>query len=56
MDAVVFLLVAFGVSVVGSLFLVLRHRKPPLGMDDSIAAFRREMEALSPTEQQRRRR
>lgn len=56
MDAVVFLLVALAVSVLGSLYLVLRHRKPPLGTDDSIAAFRREMDALSPPEQQRRRR
>lgn len=55
MDAVAFLLIAFGVSVVGSLFLVLRHRKPPLGTDDSIAAFRREMEALTPPDQRRRR-
>ena len=55
MDAVVFLLVAVGVSVVGSLFLVFRHRKPPLGMDDSITEFRREMDALSPPEQRRRR-
>ena len=55
MDAVMFLLVALGVSVVGSLFLVFRNRKPPLGMDDSITAFRREMDALSPPEQRRRR-
>ena len=55
MDAVVFLLLAVGVSVVGSLFLVFRHRKPPLGTDDSIAAFKREMDALSPPEQRRRR-
>lgn len=55
MDAVAFLLLALGVSVLGSLLLVFRHRKPTLGTDDSIAAFRREMDALSPPQQRRQR-
>jgi hypothetical protein len=43
----VFLLIAVGLSVVGSLLLGLRRRKPT-SLDHGIRSFRREMDALSP--------
>jgi hypothetical protein len=44
-NGVAFLAIALGVSVVGSLLLWLRHRKPTTFMS-SIDEFHREMEAL----------
>ncbi len=52
MSALVFLLVALMLSLVGSLVLWLRARKPT-SLHSGIDAFRREMDALSP-EQDRR--
>jgi len=47
-----FLLFALGVSVVGSVVLWLRHRRP-VGVGATIDAFRRELDALSPRDLQR---
>lgn len=42
-----FLLIAVGLSVAGSLALFLRHRDPT-SLDHGIDEFRREMRALAP--------
>jgi hypothetical protein len=55
MSALVFLLVAVVFSIVGSLALMLRHRKPHTSKS-SIDAFRREMQALAPPFGERQRR
>ncbi|HEY9558297.1 MAG TPA: hypothetical protein VIR58_16290 [Acidimicrobiales bacterium] len=47
MNAVVFLLIAVGVSIVGGLYLWFKHRDPTT-LDSGIRAFQREMEALAP--------
>lgn len=58
-SAVAFLLIALVASVLGSLVLVVRHRKPT-GFNSSIDSFQREMAALArepePHEPRRRRR
>jgi len=46
-NGLVFLLIAFGVSLIGSLVLYLRHRDPS-SMDHGITEFQREMRALAP--------
>lgn len=55
MSAVWFLLIAVVLSVLGSAILVIRHRKPT-GLYAGIEAFRREMEALAPPDDQRQQR
>lgn len=50
MGAVWFLLIAVVLSVAGSAILVLRQRKPQ-GLNASIEAFRKEMEALAPPDE-----
>ncbi len=47
MSAIVFLLVAVGIGMVGSAVLVLRSRQPT-SSNWSVEEFRREMQALSP--------
>lgn len=47
MSAIVFLLIALGVSLVGGIFLWLQHRSPNT-LDSGIRAFQREMDALAP--------
>lgn len=47
MSGVVFLAAAVGLSIVGSLLLWLRYRKPS-SMSHGIESFRREMQALAP--------
>jgi len=47
MTGLAFLLVALGLSVLGSLLLWLRHRQPT-SLTSGISSFRREMQALSP--------
>jgi len=46
-SAVVFLLIAVGLSVIGGLFLWLQHRSPTT-LDSGIKAFKKEMDALKP--------
>src|SRR3546814_6842792 len=46
-NAVVFLLIAVGVSIVGGLYLWFKHRDPTT-LDSGIRAFQLEMEALAP--------
>jgi hypothetical protein len=53
-SAAVFLLIALGLSALGSAILVLRQRKPT-GVNASIDAFRKEMDALAPGAERRRR-
>ena len=55
MSALIFLLVAVVISVVGSAVLMLRHRKPHTSRS-SIDEFRREMQALAPPFGDRQRR
>ena len=47
MAGLVFLLIAFGLSILGSVVLWLRHRDPT-SVDHGITEFQREMRALSP--------
>ena len=47
MAGLLFLLIAFGLSVGGSMVLWLRHRDPT-SVDHGISEFQREMRALSP--------
>lgn len=47
MSAVVFLLIAVVVSLIGGLYLWYKHRSPTT-LDSGIKAFQREMEALKP--------
>ncbi|HLT15360.1 MAG TPA: hypothetical protein VK007_01560 [Acidimicrobiales bacterium] len=47
MNALVFLLIVVVVSAIGSLILWLQHRSPNT-LDAGIEAFRREMQALAP--------
>ena len=47
MSGLAFLLIALAISVVGSLLLWARTRRPG-SVDSGIDAFRREMRALSP--------
>lgn len=46
MNAIVFLLLALVIAIVGSLLLYLRQRQPT-SMESGIDSFRREMRALS---------
>jgi hypothetical protein len=55
MSALAFLLLAVAISVLGSLLLLVRVRKPT-SAEYSIEAFRREMDALSPEQDPRRKR
>ncbi|MGE3621700.1 MAG: hypothetical protein AB7L84_14680 [Acidimicrobiia bacterium] len=55
MSPLVFLLIAFVVSVAGTLALWLRHRSPTT-YDSGIRDFQREMQALAPREDERGRR
>lgn len=52
MNALAFLLFAALVSAIGSAVLVLRQRKPT-GVQNSVDAFRREMDALAPPDERR---
>ncbi len=47
MSGLVFLLIAIGISVVGSLVLFARHRAPT-SMEHGVTEFQREMRALAP--------
>ena len=47
MSGLIFLVVALGLSVVGSFVLWLRYRKPT-SIGHAIDSFRREMQALAP--------
>ena len=47
MSGLVFLLIAIGISVVGSLLLFARHRAPT-SMEHGVTEFQREMRALAP--------
>ena len=47
MSGFVFLLIAIGISVVGSLVLFARHRAPT-SMEHGVTEFQREMRALAP--------
>jgi hypothetical protein len=51
-SALVFLLFAVGVSLLGSAVLVLRQRKPT-SLHSSIDDFKREMQALAPPPDER---
>lgn len=55
MTSILFLLVALGLSVVGSAVFLLRHRKPT-SLEHGIDSFSREMDALSPDRSMPRRR
>jgi hypothetical protein len=50
MSAIVFLLLAVGIAVVGSVIVWLRHRQPT-SVESGIDSFRREMRALSDTQE-----
>jgi hypothetical protein len=54
MGAAAFLLVVVVLSVLGSVILMLRQRKP-MGVHNSINSFRREMDALAPPDERRTR-
>lgn len=47
MSAIVFLLIALGVALVGGMILWFQHRSPST-LDSGIRAFQREMDALAP--------
>ncbi len=47
MTGVIFLLIALGLSVAGTLVVMLRHRQPT-AEHHGIEAFAREMDALAP--------
>ena len=47
MTGIVFLLIALGLSIGGSLLLWMRHRDPTT-LDHGISEFQREMRALAP--------
>lgn len=49
-SAVLFLLLAVGLMVVGSFVLWLTHRPPTMNDDRSVDQFRRNLRALDPTE------
>jgi hypothetical protein len=53
-SALVFLVIAVGISCIGSFFLWVRNRKPRT-LTSSIDDFRREMQALSPEQASARR-
>lgn len=53
MTALWFLLAALALSAIGSIVVVLRHRKPTTE-DWSVEEFRREMQALAPDSTARR--
>jgi maltodextrin utilization protein YvdJ len=53
-NALVFLLIVLVVSGVGTLILWLRHRSPST-LESGIDAFQREMDALAPPGEPRRR-
>ena len=49
MSAVVFLLIAVGIAVVGSFLAFMRNRtRNPASVESGIDDFRREMQALAP--------
>lgn len=50
MNGLMFLLIAVGLSIGGSLVLYLRHRDPT-SLDHGIDEFQREMRALAPEQQ-----
>ena len=52
MTGLLFLLIAFALSIGGSIVLWLRHRDPT-SVDHGIDEFRREMRALAPTDDSR---
>ena len=47
MSNLVYLLVAVGLSIVGSLFLWFRHRRPR-SMEYELETFKRELDAIAP--------
>ena len=53
MAGLLFLLIAFGLSVGGSMVLWLRHRDPT-SVDHGISEFQREMRALAPNDDRQR--
>lgn len=53
MSGLAFLLIALAISLVGSVVLWLRTRRPH-SLDSGIESFRREMQALSPDGSRRR--
>lgn len=53
MAGLLFLLIAFGLSVGGSMILWLRHRDPT-SVDHGIDEFQREMRALAPRDDDQR--
>jgi len=55
MSAIVFLLLALLVAVIGCVVLWYQHRTPNT-LDSGIEAFRREMDALAPQDDDRDRR
>ena len=55
MNALVFLLVAFGISVLGTLVLWLTHRQRPPSIESGIEEFSRELRALAPDDEPRTR-
>jgi hypothetical protein len=48
MSPAAFLLIAIGVSLVGSVIVLIRAREPKRTMHDTITGFKRELAALSP--------
>ena len=48
MTPLLFLLIAVGISVVGSFVLWLRYRQRPPSFESAVDAFSREMQALAP--------
>jgi hypothetical protein len=48
MSPAAFLLIAIGVSLVGSVIVLIRAREPKRTMHDTISGFKRELAALSP--------
>ena len=53
MAGLLFLLIAFALSVGGSMILWLRHRDPT-SVDHGINEFQREMRALAPNDERQR--
>jgi hypothetical protein len=51
MTSIAFLLLAVGISVLGSLVLWLRYRQRPYSVESGVDDFAREMRALAPEEE-----
>ena len=54
MTSLAYLLIVVALSVVGSLFLLYRHRRPRRSVESGIDDFQRELRALAPEQRQGR--